>query len=140
MLDPIVVIDRLREKSIEVPNRQFETPCWVWTGANNGAGYGKPSMGGRKVLTHRVAYEALRAEIPPGLSIDHLCGVKMCWNPWHLEPVTHKVNILRSTAPTAENSRKTHCPRGHSYSGENLYVKPSGYRECRTCNRMRPRK
>jgi hypothetical protein len=30
---------------------------------------------------------------------------------------------------------RTHCPRGHPYEGENLYVRPNGGRKCRTCNR-----
>lgn len=33
------------------------------------------------------------------------------------------------------NIIKTHCPQGHPYSGDNLRLKKSGGRECRTCQR-----
>ena len=32
-----------------------------------------------------------------------------------------------------EHTPKTHCPQGHELAGENLYIRPDGYRECRTC-------
>lgn len=33
------------------------------------------------------------------------------------------------------NKGKTHCIRGHELAGENLYIKPNGERQCRTCRR-----
>lgn len=30
---------------------------------------------------------------------------------------------------------KTHCIRGHEFSGDNLYVTPKGNRQCKTCRR-----
>lgn len=35
---------------------------------------------------------------------------------------------------------KTHCRRGHPYSGENLYVDKRGKRHCKECNRIAKRK
>ena len=33
------------------------------------------------------------------------------------------------------NKDKTHCPKGHEYAGDNLYIHPtSGYRRCLTCH------
>lgn len=33
---------------------------------------------------------------------------------------------------------KTHCPRGHPYSGSNLWIDPiRGWRQCRACSRLR---
>lgn len=33
---------------------------------------------------------------------------------------------------------KTHCPSGHEYAGDNLYVVPSsGHRQCKACRRAR---
>lgn len=69
--------------------------CWIWTGAQHAAGYGKGLFGGRYESTHRYAYETLRVEIPEGLHLDHLCRVRACCNPWHLEPVTHAENVRR---------------------------------------------
>jgi len=35
----------------------------------------------------------------------------------------------------AENAAKTHCPQGHPYEGDNLYINPVGHRICRQCGR-----
>jgi hypothetical protein len=111
--------------------------CWEWTGALGGHGYGQFHIGdGRKIrYAHRVAYELTIGRIPPGLSLDHLCRNPPCVNPAHLEPVTHKVNIVRGDSPLARNSRKTHCRRGHELSGANLEVasRKAGHRRCRIC-------
>lgn len=34
---------------------------------------------------------------------------------------------------------RTHCPSGHPYAGDNLYVAPSGVRQCRACKREQER-
>lgn len=70
--------------------------CWLWTGAENGKGYGSFRVGGITVLTHRFSYMAFVGPIPEGLELDHLCRKRRCFNPECLEPVTHKENIRRS--------------------------------------------
>ena len=65
--------------------------CWVWTAFRMPNGYGQFD----KQYAHRWAYEHLRGEIPEGLELDHLCRVRHCVNPWHLEPVTHAENHRR---------------------------------------------
>lgn len=114
-----------------------ETGCWNWTGSVVRTGYGQIKV--RKGLvqrTHRVMYEALVGPIPEGLDLDHLCRNRRCMNPEHLEPVTERENALRGQGPAARNAMKTHCPRGHPYSGGNLYIIPStGGRMCRTCSK-----
>jgi len=109
--------------------------CWLWTACARG-GYGQISAGGRsrKILSaHRVAYEMLVGPIPEGLDLDHLCRVTLCVNPKHLEPVTHRENLLRGESPSAKHARKTECLRGHPLSGANLYTDPKGRRQCRIC-------
>lgn len=113
--------------------------CWVWTGALNDSGYGLMRWGGPKVLVHRLAYELTYGVIPSGLDIDHLCRVRHCVNPEHLEPVTRRENILRGEAQAARNARKTHCPAGHPFDEVNTYVSPPGRRHCRECMRRRDR-
>ena len=109
--------------------------CWLWTGTTSG-GYGRICEGtpSRRMLpSHRVAYELLVGPIPDGLEIDHLCRVTRCVNPAHMEPVTHQENTRRGLSGALQ-VLKTHCPRGHPYSGTNLYVGPEkGDRQCRTC-------
>lgn len=72
--------------------------CWLWTAGKNAFGYGKFNTGGaygKHWLAHRFAYENMRDAIPAGLTLDHLCGVRSCVNPYHLEPVPQAENAAR---------------------------------------------
>jgi hypothetical protein len=113
-----------------------EDGCWVWTGMLNGRGYGLVKHLGRRLMVHRVAYELMVTEIPDGLFLDHLCRVRACANPYHLDPVTNATNLLRGEGFGARNSRKTKCANGHPLVGANLLVS-GGQRICRTCKRAR---
>jgi hypothetical protein len=112
--------------------------CWQWTGCIDRDGYAKFL----NIKVHRWAWTYLVGPIPEGLELDHLCRNRSCVNPDHLEPVSRLVNIHRSYNPPAMNARKTHCPKGHPYAGENLlvYTRPGGTpsRYCRACDRARP--
>ena len=122
--------------------------CWMWTAAQNGRGYGKFVAGSRTkgtrrfVLAHRYAYELLRGPIPDGMHIDHLCQVRGCVNPDHLEVVDNGENLRRSQNTFAgRHARARSCPQGHPYVGDNLYLCPkTGSRMCRTCRRERNRR
>ncbi len=114
-----------------------ETGCWIWMGHLNGGGYGTFRFG-RTNLAHRAAYEIFRGPIPAGLEPDHLCRVRCCVNPRHLELVTHLVNIRRGIGGRTSAAReraKTHCPRGHKYNAENTFVTQGG-RKCRACRKL----
>lgn len=110
--------------------------CWLWTAARTHDGYGRFKIGGKTRMAHVVAYETLVGLVPDGLELDHLCRVRRCCNPEHLEPVTQRENLMRGQTPAARNAAKTHCPQGHSYSYSdgNLYIHPSGSRICRRCS------
>ncbi len=110
--------------------------CWLWTASLNTSGYGQFMLNGRPQRAHRIAYELLRAEIPDGLQIDHLCRVRRCVNPWHLDPVPNAVNAERARPYRAVRQLKQHCPSGHAYSPENTYSDPRGHRRCRECGRQ----
>lgn len=90
--------------------------CWLWTGVTVRHGYGIIQRDGKYHCAHRYVYEYERGPIPEGLTLDHLCRVRSCVNPAHLEPVDLRTNTLRGEGITAQNARKTECPRGHSYS------------------------
>jgi hypothetical protein len=75
-----------------VEDRGYKTPCWIWQLALNGDGYSSTSNGS----AHRLHYTKAYGEIPAGLELDHLCRVRECVNPEHLEPVTHAENMRRA--------------------------------------------
>jgi hypothetical protein len=120
-----------------------EMGCHLFTGPLDRKGYGRESFGGRTRLAHRIAYELAFGAIPEGLEIDHLCRVRNCVNPEHLEAVTHLENLRRGVRSKendwnvgAKNRAKTHCPHGHPYAGSNLKIRyRNGWicRECRAC-------
>jgi hypothetical protein len=114
--------------------------CWLWAGGILPGGYGHVPDGRGEPLAHRLSWITFRGPIPEGLHLDHLCRVRSCIRPSHLEPVTMRENILRGTSPSAENAIKTHCPRGHAYDGDNLQITPRGFRHCRTCRALTARR
>lgn len=134
--DNITVRDRLLAK-VELGPEWNGSHCWDWTGTKTRAGYGAIYRDGRRVQVTRASYEEFVGPMPEGTEIDHLCRRPVCINPWHLEPVTRRENLLRGTGFAAVHSRKTHCPQGHPYEGDNLYVTPRGERKCRRCHRER---
>ena len=103
--------------------------CWLWTGTLGRGGYGR----WKRIYVHRTSYEMLVGPIPEGLSLDHLCRVRNCVNPDHLEPVTHRENVLRGTGPTSVNATKTHCVHGHPFDAVNTIIRSNGDRDCREC-------
>ena len=127
--------DRLLSRLIIDPSG-----CVLWTGATNSGGYGTIWSEGRNRFVHRLMYEMFVGRIPDGLQLDHLCRVRHCASPAHLEPVTLRVNLLRGQTPAAVNAAKTHCPAGHEFDLLNTYWNPQGSRECRACNRAKMRR
>lgn len=116
----------------------FTEGCWGWTGDHLPSGYGRFYFRGERSIAHRAVFEALRGKVPAGLVLDHLCRNRGCVNPWHLEPVTDAVNILRGVGPPAMNAKKTHCVHGHEFTPENTIARKDG-RECRACRDRRSR-
>jgi len=118
--------------------------CWLWRGptavSRGDARYGQISIGGRAnrknhyvhILSFRMHYG--EDSIPPGHQIDHLCKNTLCVRPDHLEAVTPSENARRSDSPAGINSRKTHCPRGHAYTPDNISWQ-GRKRKCLTCAR-----
>jgi hypothetical protein len=116
------------------------TGCLLWLGTIHAkTGYGTCRYGDRNVLAHRQAVLFSGRTIPEGLEVDHLCRVRCCVNPSHLEVVTTLENMRRAMrGARRHNAEKTHCPRGHPYSGENLVMWRT-YRYCRICLRQNQR-
>jgi hypothetical protein len=124
--------------------------CWLWTSTvRRDSGYGqyvieewkKPdgTWTCRTARAHRVAYEIAVGPIPDGMTIDHLCKVKHCVNPQHMEVVTPEENARRG------NTRRGGlCKAGlHVMEGDNLIFRPSrssSSSECRACTNERRRR
>lgn len=150
--------DRLSDDLLRAKLEAHSTPipfsgCWIWLGQiAMPQGYGRIYVGGgraekrHQTYTHIVSYELQRGPVPAGHELDHLCRVRLCWNPEHLEAVTHTINVQRGDAPTLarvlvrdlHHARRTqtHCKHGHEFTPENTYIIPTtGSRQCRTCAR-----
>jgi hypothetical protein len=129
----------VRERFWAKVDRRGAMECWPWQGEIAPNGYGRFWLNGKLDEAHRVAYKVTRGPIPLGLTIDHLCRNRRCVNPMHLEAVSQRENLLRGNGPPGTNARKTSCPRGHPYSGSNLYLDSKGNRQCRICRRLNKR-
>jgi hypothetical protein len=128
--------DGLRHKIEQLVNVD-ESGCWIWQGPKDVShGYGNIFLNKKKVPIHRLTYELWVGKIPEGLQIDHLCRVRICCNPMHLEPVTIRENTLRGKTLAARHAAKTHCDNEHELAGDNLYIQPgNGQRVCKACKR-----
>lgn len=115
------------------------TGCWLWTGMLSDLGYGRLWSREKQlpINAHRLSYEMHKGKIPDNLTLDHLCRTRSCVNPDHLEAVPLQENIRRGFSPPAMNARKTHCNRGHNFSGFNLILRSDGGRRCRQCKNNR---
>lgn len=80
-----------RSRYIEEPN----TGCWIWIYSLDRDGYAKADHGGSKIYAHRLLYILYKGIIPLGYEIDHLCKLRCCVNPDHLEAVTKEENFRR---------------------------------------------
>lgn len=140
--------------------------CWRWTSSKAGAGYSKFVVGHRASMGygHRYSYKIHKGPIPEKMTIDHLCRVRDCVNPEHLECVTQRENVYRGTGiaaitkfmrelpPEERRARAlkasmrakelaikyTHCKNGHEYT-EKDFCK-NGWRKCSVCHREYARK
>ena len=114
--------------------------CWEWQGFLNPAGYGQFSAGNGKVmLTHRWTYQRFVGPLIDGMHIDHLCRNVKCCNPEHLEQVTPRVNMERTTGHRHSHYSKgnrSHCGNGHEMTPENSYKRPGRVNSyaCRACH------
>lgn len=97
--------------------------CLLWTGATY-HGYGRLRVDGRTVAAHVLAWELVFGPVPAGRELDHLCRNRACCNPWHLEPVTHAVNVARSP-----RVGRTGCAHGALVA----FRRNDGKMDCRTC-------
>ena len=110
--------------------------CWMWKQSVGSHGYGQTFDGITVRLAHRVAWALANGQqIPNDMTVDHICRNRTCVNPAHLRLLTNEDN-----ARDNGQGRKTHCPAGHPYSGDNLYVNRRGHRKCLACQTLANRR
>lgn len=131
----VTLAERLAANSVPEPM----SGCIIWLGYVGDNGYANIGSRGKYSFAHRAAYELAKGPIPKGLQIDHLCRIRCCINPNHLEAVTCLENINRGL-----QAKKTHCIRGHVMAGRNVLwcENPKGkktLRACKACRKLRYR-
>lgn len=122
------------DKNGPVPIHRPELgPCWIWKAALSTQGYGRFGVRvGLIVYSHHFTF----GPVKEGNERDHLCRVRSCVRPSHMEEVTHQVNILRGESPCAKESKQTTCKMGHTFTTQNTYYRKDRFqRSCRKCRK-----
>ena len=131
----MITLEKFEQKYTPEPN----SGCWLWTAGVSPLGYGQCSDGPygerRTQYAHRVAYELFKGPIPAGIGLDHLCRVRSCVNPDHLEPVSQRTNLMRGRTLAARFAAQTHCVHGHPFDETNTRRTKKG-RECLACRQV----
>jgi hypothetical protein len=119
--------------------------CWLWIGKMDD-GYGRFNIRGKLYLVHRLTMSVLKEKIADNMQVDHLCSVRNCCNPDHLEQVTFSENTKRGRGRYAQPDM-TKCINGHSLIGSDAQVHISNRRTrssgivptvtCKLCNSVR---
>lgn len=133
---PEPLYSRFMKRTVIVQTDKFPTPCWIWTGPVDPKGYGKTVVGSRQNNTrrtervHLAAYREIVGPVGEGLTLDHMCEMKTCWNPEHLDECTNAENKRRA------RWRAHTCRRGHLRTEESVYIRPNGKLQCRLCRKL----
>lgn len=88
-------IDLIDERFFRIEDCGYNTPCWVWIRTTLNKGYGQVKVKGRNTVAHRAVWEERVGQWPEEMQADHLCRVRACVNPEHIEPVTQATNQRR---------------------------------------------
>jgi len=68
----------------KVDKSSGDDACWNWTAYIGDSGYGQFGVDGKLTKSHRLAWELVNGNIPPGLWVLHKCDNRKCCNPSHL--------------------------------------------------------
>lgn len=96
-------------------NKNGPNGCWVYSGACDRRGYGRPGIGvgvyesghpkTRRYYAHRRSYEIHNGPIPKGMLVLHKCDNPPCCNPEHLYLGTDKDNSHDCARKGRRNNR-----------------------------------
>jgi len=96
-MEPAIAVKRRFRKFVEVDPVDQIKKCWIWIGCLC-KGYGVFSLAGKKIYVHRWIWELVHGAIPDSMQIHHVCGVKSCCNPRHLELIDHSSHMKKHAA------------------------------------------
>lgn len=121
-----------------------ESGCWLWLRGCNSDGYACMTVGITSTRVHKWAYEKYKHIVPTKMTLDHLCRVRSCVNPDHLDCISNWENSFRGDTLTGINARKTHCKNGHEFTAQNTEVYKTKNRKwsngiirrCKICRRI----
>src|SRR6266508_5283642 len=127
-------LERLLDRTVLGPTHPELGACWRFTGTTTP--YGRIAKA-QDSYTHRLGWKLLRGPIPKGMELHHRCGVYACWNPDHLQVVTHAENLAyrrkarlratarprqaRSSSSTTARAGTVLAPRRNSGEGNRLH-------------------
>jgi hypothetical protein len=87
---------RRTNQPYKVEDRGYKTRCWIWQRTIASNGYAVFMENYKMIYAHRRYYEEYNGVIPEGYQVDHLCRVRCCVNPAHLEATTGAENTYRA--------------------------------------------
>ena len=116
--DAIEATEELRHQlfsQIQLEDGPLKSPCWIFLGIHNTAGYGSLLHNGEFIAAHRISWVIHHGPIPDGLWVLHTCDQPSCCNPDHLWLGSAQENMAdmaakgrRRSKPTPEaNKRRT---------------------------------
>lgn len=129
------ILERLM-RCVVYQDGPLPTQCWIRNTAPTPNGYTVVTVWKTPIKAHNLSYQIFVGAIPQGLELDHLCRVRACCNPEHLEPVTRRENWLRGESPNRIAHTTNVCKRGHNLLVTG-YISPTGVRKCRQCRKGR---
>jgi hypothetical protein len=124
-----------RERIISYWKTSDKNGCWIWNGAKTEGGYGHINTGSGHRHAHIIAYEHKNGVVAAGLVLDHLCKIRVCCNPDHLEAVPQRVNFLRGDHPLASLHKQGVCRKGHPRSEAYIRKGTNLVAYCKVCLR-----